>query len=101
MLSIDLLPSIAPQTEPIAFGKARVRCGDDALAGIEPFEHFDMVGVAAAELDLALDRDAAVRIDDEYPVAAGLVVEGAVGKQQGRRRIAERQPDLDGLAALQ
>src|SRR5688572_30021467 len=60
-----------------------------------------MIRVAAAEPDLALDRAAAVGVDDEHPITARLVVEGAVGDQQGRRRIAERQPDLDGLAALQ
>ena len=39
-------------------------------------------------------------VDDEHPVAAGVVEEGAVRDQQRLRRIAERQLGLDGLAAL-
>src|SRR5688572_6763138 len=60
-----------------------------------------MVGVAAAELDRTLDRASAVGGDDEDIGAARLVVEGAVGDQQSRGRIAERELDLEGLAALQ
>ena len=56
--------------------------------------------VAAAELDLALGRAVAALVDDEHPIAAGVVEEGAVGDQQRLGRIAERQLGLDRLAAL-
>ena len=50
--------------------------------GSSPLEHFDVIGVAAAEPDLALGRAVAARVDHEHPVAAGVVEEGAVGDQQ-------------------
>src|SRR3546814_16885382 len=43
----------------------------------------------------------AVGGDHEHPVAAGFVVEGAVGDQQRGRGIAERQLRLERLAALE
>ena len=50
--------------------------------------------------DVALDCAVAVRVDDEDPVAAGVVVEGAVRHEHGRLRIARASAGLDGLAAL-
>ena len=49
--------------------------------GLQPAEHLDEVGVASAELDLALGRAVAAVVDDEHPVATGIVEEGAVGDQ--------------------
>src|SRR4051812_7827175 len=60
-----------------------------------------MIGVAAAEADVALHRAPAVGRDDEDEGAAGLVVEGAVGDEQSRGGIAQGQPDLQGLAAVE
>jgi hypothetical protein len=75
--------------------------GDDALAGIEPFEHLDRGRVAAAEPDGPLHRAAAIGRHDEDIGAAGFGIEGAVGDQPRRRRIAQRQPCLQRLAALE
>src|SRR6185295_19038426 len=57
-------------------------------------------GVATAELDLALGGALAARIDDEDPVAARVVEEGAVRDQQRLRGIAKGQLGGDGLTAL-
>src|SRR4051812_38391116 len=60
-----------------------------------------MIGVAAAEADVALHRAPAIGRDHEDEGAAGLVVEGAVGDQQSRGGIAQGEPDLQGLAAVE
>jgi hypothetical protein len=49
---------------------------------LETAQHLDEIAVLAAELDLALGRASAAFVDDEDPVAAGVVEEGAVGDQQ-------------------
>src|SRR3546814_11847610 len=66
-----------------------------------PYTTLFRSGIAAPQPDLALDRAGAVGGDHEHPVAAGFVVEGAVGDQQRGRGIAERQLRLERLAALE
>src|SRR5690348_521306 len=84
----------------ILVGEAAVRGGDHLLAGLEPAQHLDEIAVAPAELDLALGGAVAALVDDEDPVAAGVVEECAVRDQQRPRRIADGQLGLDRLAAL-
>src|SRR6476620_11888194 len=77
-----------------------VRRGNHAFSRGEPAQNFDIVCIATAELDLALGRTAAALVDDEDPVSAGIVEEGAIGDEHGLRRIAQRQLRLDRLPAL-
>src|SRR4029453_11028036 len=52
------------------------------------------------QLNLAAGRASAGLVDDEYPIASGIVEEGAVRDQHRPGRIAQGQLGLDRLAAL-
>src|SRR5512136_2078429 len=72
--------------------------GDDPVPGLEPLQDLIDIGVLAADLDEPLGGEAAVRLEGVNPAAARLLVEAALGHEDGLSDIPQLEPDVKGLS---
>src|SRR5690606_21631043 len=71
---------------------------DDAFAVAQALEHLDALGVAPTEADCALLGETVRLVDDEHPLPARVVVEGAVRQHEHLGRLTDLEPHAQRLA---